>query len=178
MRKMAMVALLSATGCLAQEAAPPQSPVAAAKEQAPVAARQSAITVPAGTKIPVKLTYSLWSKTARTGDGVHAVTVFPVTVGTTVAIPAGTYVEGVIDKVTKRASANHPALQMHFTRLLFANGYAVEVEDATSEAQAEEPGAAVLAASAPEESAPNNLLAGNAGGLGNFFAAQDRKSVV
>src|SRR5208337_2255837 len=97
------------------------------------------------------LTYSVWSKTAHAGDAVHAVTAFPVTVGTTVAIPAGTYVEGVVDKVWRRASANHPALQIHFTRMLFANGYTVSLESATTEASAAKPSADLSAAAARGE---------------------------
>lgn len=172
MRRMAIVALLSATGCLAQEAAPPQSPVTAVQEQTPAAAQQLTITVPAGTRIPVKLTYSLWSKTARTGDAVHAVTVFPVTVDTTVAIPAGTYVEGVVDKVAKRASANRPALQMHFTRLVFVNGYAVPLEDATSEAKNGEPGVRPSTASPEGEGFQESARPASLSIAGNSFAAQ------
>lgn len=173
MRWMTWIGLLAATGCVTQEATPPQPAAAsAAQEQTPAAAQRPTITVPAGTRIPVKLTYSVWSKTARPGDAVHAVIVFPVTVDTTVAIPEGTYVEGVIDQVSKRASPNHPALQMHFTHLLFANGYTVSLQGATSEAMAEENGTTLSAAglegdSAQKEPSPRSLIP-----MGYLFAAQ------
>jgi hypothetical protein len=49
------------------------------------------ITLPAGTKVMLAMTTPVWSKTTHAGDAVHAVTALTVTVGTTVAIPAGTY---------------------------------------------------------------------------------------
>jgi hypothetical protein len=61
-----------------------------------------------------------------------------VTVGTQLAIPVGTYVEGVIDKVTKGGRSG-PSLQMHFTRLLYANGYSVAVDGANTQAKALSP---------------------------------------
>jgi len=167
---MAMFGLLVAAGCLAQEPAQPQSS-SGGQAQAPAAQKQT-ITVPAGTRVPVALTYSVWSKTAHAGDAVHAVTAFPVTVGTTVAIPAGTYVEGVVDKVWRRASANHPALQIHFTRMLFANGYTVSLESATTEASAAKPSADLSAAAARGESEPSDSLPGSVSGMSNGFAAQ------
>jgi hypothetical protein len=172
---MAVIALLTATSCWAQEAVPPQSTSSTGQEQASApaqTAKKLTIIVPAGTRIPVKLTYSLWSKTARAGDAVHAVTVFPVTVDTTVAIPEGTYVEGVIDKVWRRPSAEHPALQMHFARLFFANGYTVPLEGATTQAKAGEPGAVLSGTSADGETAPSDPLPGSQSMVGNGFAAQ------
>jgi hypothetical protein len=54
------------------------------------------------------------------------------------AIPVGTYVEGVIDKVTKGGRSG-PSLRMHFTRLLYANGYSVAVDAANTQAKAPRP---------------------------------------
>jgi hypothetical protein len=104
MRMLAFTLLLTALGCLAQQPAPP-------------AAGSAAITVPAGTKIPLRLTSPLGTKTAQAGDAVHAEAAFPVTAGNTVAIPPGTYVEGVIDEVTPRG--RHAGFAMHFTRMVF-----------------------------------------------------------
>ena len=96
MRMLAATALLTALGCLAQQPAPP-------------AAASPAITVPAGTKIPLRLTSPLGTKTAQAGDAVHAEAAFPVTAGSTVAIPPGTYVEGVIDEVRSAGEAGPTA---------------------------------------------------------------------
>jgi hypothetical protein len=54
------------------------------------------------------------------------------------AIPVGTYAEGVIDKATKGGRSG-PSLLMHFTRLLFANGYTVAVDGANTQAKALHP---------------------------------------
>ncbi len=107
MRLFAFAALLTAFGCQAQEPAQP-------------AAGAPAITVPAGTKVPLRLTSPLGTKTARPGDTVHAEAAFPVTVSNKVAIPPGTYLDGVIDQVTRRGS--HAGFTMHFTNMVFANG--------------------------------------------------------
>src|SRR5271165_4980972 len=177
MRRMAMIALLTATSCWAQEPATQQASAPAAQDQAQLpaqATQKSTIIVPAGTKIPLKLTYSLWSKTARLGDAVHAVTVFPVTVDTTVAIPEGTYAEGVVDKVWRRSSANHPALQMHFTRLLFANGYAPPLDGAMTEVKVEQPGPVPPTTSADLGSVQGSPLPESQSMFVNGFGAQQQ----
>ena len=131
MRTFALVALLLASTCWARATNPqPPSPVPA---QTPAAPQNQTITIPAGTRIPLALASPVSSK-ARHGDAVRAVTGFPVTVGTQVAIPAGAYVEGVIDKVTKGGRSG-PSIQMHFTRLLYANGYSVPVEGDNTQAK-------------------------------------------
>jgi hypothetical protein len=93
-------------------------------------AQAQTITVPSGTKIPLRLTSPLNSRTARVGDSVRAETAFPVAVDTRVAIPAGAYVEGAIDKVTK--SGAHAGFEMHFTRLILANGYTVPISGSST----------------------------------------------
>jgi hypothetical protein len=148
MRLLLVFALSAGVVYAGQEpaASPDATAVKPAVQEPPVVApappQKQTIVVPARTIIPVKLTDSLWSKTARPGDGVHAMTILPVTVGNTVAIPTGTFVEGVVDKVWRRASSSHPAIQMHFTELRFTNGYSVPLETTTTEVQERKPGAA------------------------------------
>jgi hypothetical protein len=88
------------------------------------------ITVPDGTKIPLRLTSPLNSRAAQVGDPVRAETAFPVAVGTQVAIPAGAYVEGTIGKVTK--SGAHAGFDFRFTRLIFSNGYTVPISGSST----------------------------------------------
>lgn len=84
------------------------------------------ITVPMGTLVALNLITSIKSKSTRPGDPVRAVVAFPLAIGSRVAIPAGTYVEGVVDKVNAHSKAGGSAnAQLRFTRLLFANGYSV-----------------------------------------------------
>src|ERR1700761_4618095 len=66
------------------------------------AAGTGTIDVPAGMKIPLNLVTQIMSKSTKPGDAVRAVVAFPVTVGSRLAIPAGTYVEGrLISAVNK-----------------------------------------------------------------------------
>lgn len=91
---------------------------------------KSTITVPAGTKISLSLSRPLWARSAKAGDVVYSVTVFPVAVGNEMAIPPGTYVEGKIDALKRpRWLAQHAEFQLHFTKLVFVNGYTVELAD-------------------------------------------------
>jgi len=94
------------------------------------------ITVPQATLIAVRLISSIKSKSTKPGDPVRAAVSFPLVVGTQVAIPAGTYVEGVVDKVNAHPSGNNPStVQLRFTRLLFANGYSVPLVATNTQAK-------------------------------------------
>ena len=133
-----------------------QSPVppegldsAAAQPQTP---SPQTITVPAGTRIPLTLGGQITSK-SRAGDPVRAMTAFPVTVDTQVAIPVGTYVEGVIDSVNRRT----PSAQIHFTRIVFANGYTLSFAAQSVQAKLishDEPALAQTAVAAPRFTSP------------------------
>lgn len=115
MRLSALLALLTAciaAGQIAQPGAPE-------------------IVVPAGTKVALRLTAPLDSLTARAGDTVHAKVAFPVAVGDTVAIPQETYVQGAIDKTTRRG--RHAGFLIHFTHLIFTNGYTIALPGAAAD---------------------------------------------
>jgi hypothetical protein len=65
---------------------------------------------------------------------------FPITVGTQVAIPAGTYVEGTVIALTAQTRQTHqPEVQIHFTRLVFANGYSVPLDAVNTQASNDVP---------------------------------------
>ena len=137
MRIAALILLLTAATCFAQEeSAGPQAPMPA-PVQSPAAPDNRSTTLPAGTRIPLSLTSPITTQ-ARAGNSVRAVTGFPVSVGTQLAIPIGTYAEGVIEKVTKGGRSG-PTLRVHFTRLLFANGYSVSIEGASTQAKVASP---------------------------------------
>jgi hypothetical protein len=124
------------------EAAPPAAQIAAttATHNTPVPGAQ-AITVPAGTSIPLTLMSAVKSKSTMPGDTVRAVVAFPVTVGSQLAIPAGTYVEGVVSSVTARPmSSQQPSLRVNFDRLLFSNGYSVALQGENTQALVMQPG--------------------------------------
>jgi hypothetical protein len=99
------------------------------------------ISVPAGTLVPLTLVSPIKSKSTKVGDAVRAVVAFPITTGAQVAIPAGTYVEGVVTSLTAQAKGTHqPEVQIHFTRLLYANGYTATLDAANTQAKVELPG--------------------------------------
>jgi len=89
------------------------------------------ITVPAGTKVPLTLKHAISTKSARVGDNVYLESSFPVTVEDRVVIPAGTYVQGVVSSVKRSGRIKGRAeLLLHFTTMIFPNGYAVSLPGA------------------------------------------------
>ncbi len=123
---------------MAQDAASPQAdaaPDSAAAEApaAPVnnsasAAEKKTYTVPAGTKVLLQLRSAINTKSAKPGDGVYLASTFPVVVGNRVMIPAGVYVQGVVDRVARAGRVKGKAqLDMHFTSIIFPNGTVVEI---------------------------------------------------
>jgi hypothetical protein len=77
-----------------------------------------------------------WAQSAKDGDTVYAQTSFPVVAGGSMAIPAGTYVEGTIESVTRPTRKLERAeIQVLFTKIIFANGYTVELPGGASATQ-------------------------------------------
>ncbi len=133
----AMMAQTPSSSDLAQSAAS-QSPVAAlsaaasANSEATTAPKKTYM-VPAGTKVLLQLRSSLNSKSARPGDGVYLASAFPVVVGNRVMIPAGVFVQGVVDRVSRAGHVRGQAqLDMHFTSIIFPNGTVVEIPGVVS----------------------------------------------
>jgi len=84
--------------------------------------------VPAGTKVLLQLRSAVNTKSAKAGDGVYLASTFPVVVGNRVMIPAGVYVQGVVDRVERAGHVKGRAqLDMHFTSIIFPNGSVVEI---------------------------------------------------
>jgi hypothetical protein len=128
---------------------PGQNTPAAATQNAPAFAAQ-AITVPTGTAVQLTLMSAVKSKSTHAGDTVRAVVAFPVTIGTELAIPAGTFVDGDVLQVTAHPKAGQqPSFRVHFTRLVFSNGYSVALNGENTQAM-------VLPA---DSSAPTNEVA-------------------
>jgi hypothetical protein len=95
------------------------------------------IAVPQGSVVALKLISTIKSKSSHPGDPVRAAVAFPLAIDTRVAIPAGTYVEGVVDKINAHpARGAAPSVQLRFTRLLFSNGYSVPLVAINAEATA------------------------------------------
>ena len=126
MRRLAMAILLTALTSAAQTA-PPQ-PDLQGRAQARSTPAETRIVVPTGTTVSLMLTSPILAKTAKGGDSVYAQAAFPVAVNNQMAIPPGTYVQGQIDTLTRPGWLSpHAQLQIHFTKIIFANGYTVEL---------------------------------------------------
>lgn len=97
------------------------------------------ITIPAGTTVELAVTSPIWARTAKPGDSVYAVAAFPVAVNNHMAIPPGTYMEGQIDTMSRPGWLSpHAQFQIHFTKIVFANGYTIELpgpQNVTTEQQ-------------------------------------------
>jgi hypothetical protein len=88
------------------------------------AADPNALSIPAGTKIPLLLKQAISTKNARDGDAVYAETAFPFVVNQRVIVPAGTYIQGKISHV-ERAGHGHGRAEIliHFTSMIYPSGY-------------------------------------------------------
>lgn len=104
------------------------SPAPGEAETVPAASQQKTYMVPAGTKVLLQLRSAIDTRSARPGDGVYLSSTFPVVVGNRVMIPAGVYVQGVVDRVTRAGRIKGRAqLDMHFTTIIFPNGTVAEI---------------------------------------------------
>lgn len=145
-----MLSLVPGASCMAsaQVSAEPQAASVPANQSSPVSVSPSptitapaaglhandavpqrrTYTVPAGTKVLLQLRSSINTRSARAGDGVYLASTFPVVVGNRVMIPAGVYVQGVVDRVERAGRVKGKAqLDMHFTSIIFPNGSVVEI---------------------------------------------------
>jgi hypothetical protein len=87
--------------------------------------------VPARTKIPIQLRQPVSTKNAVAGDPIYAQTAFPVVANGVMLIPAGTWVQGVVDRVKRAGRIKGTAeLEFHLTTLIYANGYTVDLKAA------------------------------------------------
>ena len=99
---------------------------AQAVSDSPAATKTSTVEIPAGTKVALRLTQAISTKTAREGDAVYAETTFPVTLDDRILIPVGTYVQGKISHIQRGGRIKGRAeLLIHFTSLIYPSGYTV-----------------------------------------------------
>jgi type IV secretion system protein VirB10 len=94
----------------------------------PSGTQKKTYTVPAGTRVLLQIRSAINTKSAKSGDGVYLASTFPVVVGNRVMIPAGVYVQGVVDRVERAGHVKGRAqLDLHFTSIIFPNGSVVEI---------------------------------------------------
>jgi len=84
--------------------------------------------LPAGTKIPIQLRQPISTKGTYAGAPIYAQTAFPIVAGGEIIVPAGTWVQGVVDEVKRAGRIKGTAeLRFHLTTFIYANGYTVDV---------------------------------------------------
>lgn len=110
--------LLASLTCTAQN--PPQDN---ATNQQPESNpdQSSTITIPAGTQLSLALSQPIQSRYLRRGDDIYAQITAPIDSGNEVAIPAGTFVQGTVDKLERHGG--RAELRLQSMSITFPDGY-------------------------------------------------------
>jgi hypothetical protein len=127
------IALLFAVStCIAQQAAPAaEQPDSTGTQASPNPESQpTTITIPAGTHLALALTHPVDSHTTHRGDEIFAQTTSPLIVSSQVAIPAGTFVQGKVDRMNRRGTRGE--LLMQSLSVVFPNGYVATIKGPVS----------------------------------------------
>ncbi len=137
-----------------------------------------AYTLAAGTRIPVTLKHAITTRNARENDPVYAETSFPVVAEGRIVIPAGTYVQGVIQRSQRAGRIKRRAeLVIRFNSLIFLSGYTLPIPGAIDRVPGAErteiKDAGIVASGAGIGAALGGLAARSAGGadLGGLLGA-------
>jgi type IV secretion system protein VirB10 len=114
---MALLALFSCAPAL-----PAQGPLPA--EQSPAEPMEvRTYTVPVRTRIPLVLVNSVSTKTSEVGDRVYLQTSFPISSGTRIVIPEGSYVTGTITQLKRPGRIKgRGEMYVRFDTLMLRNG--------------------------------------------------------
>lgn len=134
--RLLLLVLLAISFAVAQEATSPATQEqSSSKDAAPAKAATvpeaeeaapATIVVPAGTKVPLVLKHAVSTKNAQVGDNLYLESTFPVVQNNRMVIPPGTYVQGVVAAVKRPGRIKGRAeLLVHFTTMIFPNGYMV-----------------------------------------------------
>lgn len=100
-----------------------QSPTQApAENPVPDEAR---ITLPTGTRVALVLTHPIDSKSTHHLDEVYCETTAPVTLEDRVAVPAGTFVQGKAEKLTRHGTRGE--IVMRSVSIVFADGFVANI---------------------------------------------------
>jgi hypothetical protein len=116
--------LLLTLTCLAQD----QAQTSQESDQRPSQAQAApgiTVTIPAGTRVALVLTYPIQSRSIHRGDDIYAQITSPVNSGNQVAIPPGTFVQGKVDKLEQRGGRGE--LHLQSMSITFPNGYVAPI---------------------------------------------------
>jgi hypothetical protein len=96
----------------------------------PAKAPQQTVTVPAGTRFALVLTNPVTSKTIRRGNEVFTQIIAPIVVGNQVVIPPGTFVQGKLEKLSRKGTRAQVRLQS--ASVVFPDGYVANTSGPTN----------------------------------------------
>ncbi len=113
--------LLAGSLCMAQDPPSDLGPGA----PFPQATGKEELILPAGTRIALALTHPIQSRYVHRGDNIYAQITAPVTSGSHVLIPPGTFVQGKMDKITQ--TGGQAELHLQSASLTFPNGYVASI---------------------------------------------------
>jgi hypothetical protein len=108
------------TASLAQESHQPDS-----QSSSPAPANPANFTIPAATRLQLVLTRPVDSKSTHRGDEIDSQITAPVTVGNQAVIPAGTYLQGKVEKLTRKG--DRAEFVMQSASIIFPDGYLANV---------------------------------------------------
>ena len=118
-----LVILLLGLPCLAQDQ--PQASQPAPPETVPKVDLPLTVTIPAGARLPLVLTHPIQSRYIHRGDDIYAQVTSPVNSGNQVVIPAGTFVQGTVEKLGRNGSRGE--LQLQSMSITFPDGYVTPI---------------------------------------------------
>lgn len=95
------------------------------QDQNQAAIKLAPVTIPAGTMISLVLTHSIQSRYVHRGDPIYAQITFPVDSGNAVVVPAGTFVQGVVDRLDQ--NHGHAELHLQSMAITFPDGYVAPI---------------------------------------------------
>jgi hypothetical protein len=127
LQTLSLTMFFAVASCAAQQAPPPAGPAPDSGTQASAnpAPDEAPITIPPGTHLALALTHPIDSHSTHRGDEIFAQTTSPVIVSNQVVIPAGTFVQGKVEKMTRRGSRGE--LLMQSVSVVFPNGYVATI---------------------------------------------------
>ena len=88
-------------------------------------AKNSNITIPAGTHLALVLTQPVQTRHTRRGDDIYAQVTSPVDAQNQVVIPPGTFVQGTVDKVERNGGRGE--LRLQSMAITFPDGYVTPI---------------------------------------------------
>jgi hypothetical protein len=137
----------------------------------------SGAEIPQGTHVLLRMENSLNTRTAHEGDYVYLRTAVPIASAGEIALPAGSYVQGVVSEVKKSGRVKGRAqLAIRLETLTLASGKVYKFSPHVSSVDAGETGQKVVGAENTVEQAPSRgqdaeriaILAGSGAALGGI----------